>query len=136
MNKLLLTPVLLLVLLTLSISSGLAQDVEFERSFLMFNQNQCDDMAGVMDLVRTTTGPVLNELRDEGLIDRWGVLTHAWGDEWNFNWYIGTENHASFVVAWSELVSRLNARDPEWFEKFDPMCREHKDNFYTLRTSQ
>ena len=136
MNKLFLTPVMLLVLLTLSVSSGIAQDVEFERSFVMLNQNQCDDMAGVLDIVRTTTGPVLDELKEEGLIDNWGLLTHAWGDEWNFNWFMVTENHAGFLTAWSELISRVNERDPDWFEKFDPMCREHKDNLYTLRTSQ
>ena len=136
MKKLLLTPAMLAVLLTFSISSGVAQDVEFDRGFLMFNQNQCDDMAGVMDMMRTTMGPILNELEDEELIANWGVLTHSWGDEWNFNWWVSTGDHAGFVVAWGELVSRLNERDPDWFEEFGPMCQKHKDNLYTVHTSQ
>lgn len=136
MKKLALTPAMLAALLTFSISSGVAQDVEFNRSFVMMNQHQCDDMAGVMDMMSTTIGPVLDELDEEEIIFTWGVMTHAWGDEWNFNWYMITENHAGFVTAWSEFVSRVTERDPDWFEKFDPMCREHKDNLYTLHTSQ
>ncbi len=126
----------LLLFLTLSVSTSIAQDVEFENSFLMFNQNKCNDMTGVMGMVRTTIGPVLNELEEEEVITGWGVLTHSWGDEWNFNWWVATSNHAGFVTAWSELVNRMNERHPDWFERFGPMCQEHKDNLYTMHTPQ
>lgn len=113
-----------------------AQDGEFETSFMMFNQHQCSDLGGAMEIADDLQRPILNELRAEGMIQDWGVLTHAWGDEWNFNFYIVADDHASWLSAWQELVRRMNERDSDWFERFGSMCHSHKDNLYTLRTTE
>ena len=52
---------------------------------------------------------------DEGTINAWGIVTHNWGDEWNWNWYMFTKDHATFVSAWNEFVSRILAADSTVF---------------------
>lgn len=100
--------------------------------FMMVNQHICDDMAGAMEMSETLFAPALAEMEADGVIHDWGFLTHAWGDEWNFNWYMVTDDHASFLEAWADMFERVSARDADWFARFDPMCQEHKDNLYSL----
>ena len=102
---------------------------------MMLNQQQCpeNNMGAIMDIVESVLAPSLSELEEEGSIDDWGVLTHAWGDEYNFNFYMVTQNERAFLDAWDSLITKSNEADPEWYDKLTPLCVAHKDNMYTLR---
>ncbi len=49
------------------------------------------------------------------------------------NWYMGTRDHASFVTAWGEFVSRLGKQHPGAFAAFSQYIQAHKDNLYFIR---
>lgn len=114
--------------------TALAQGVEIDSRFMMLNQHVCppENMGAVMDFVESTMAPALAATEEAGEIDDWGVLTHNWGDEWNFNFYIVAEDHRAFLDAWEALVGRLNEARPGWYDEFAPLCTMHKDNLYTL----
>ena len=116
-------------------SIGFAQDAEDIPRFLMFNQSivHGNDMATVNQLTDSLSRPILDAMVDEGLIYNWGILTHNWGDEWNWNWYMFTRDHASFVAAWDEFVRRLGEAHPGAFQEFAKYSRAHKDNTYIVR---
>lgn len=63
---------------------------ESETSSSMMNQHACpgEGFEGMMEVTEARFGPTLSELRDEGMIQDRGVLTHAWGDGYNFNFCI------------------------------------------------
>lgn len=109
-----------------------AQDDDLETRFMMLNQHMCppQNMAAVMELTREALAPALAAGEEAGEIDDWGVLTHSWGDEWNFNFYIVTEDHRAFLDAWSSFVGRMNETRPGWFDELAPLCTMHKDNLY------
>jgi hypothetical protein len=75
---------------------------------------------------------VANELVEEGMLFDYGILTHAWGDEWNVVDYFVTESQPAFQEAWGELLRRLAPLDPdgEGVARFTEICRRHKDNIY------
>jgi len=103
--------------------------------FLMFNQNMVpgSDLAALNESVDSTMKPILDAMADEGLIYNWGILTHSWGDEWNWNWYMFTKDHASFVSAWSTFVERALAADSVAFATTFGYLKAHKDNTYAVR---
>ena len=74
--------------------------------------------------------PALDELVREGRLMGWGVLTHAWGDEWNYIIYYTAANTAAFLSAWDELIRRVRQRRPNFMADFAPLCTEHKDSIY------
>lgn len=90
-------------------------------------------MEAIMDITKNLLAPSLSALEEEGSVHDWGVLTHAWGDEYNYNFYVVTESHRAFLDAWSSLFKKMNEADPEWYDKFAPLCVTHKDNMYTLQ---
>lgn len=77
---------------------------------------------------------IAGELVDEGRLLDYGILTHAWGDEWNLLDYYVAEDIQSFHAAFGELVARLQERDREGelFERFAALCPRHKDNIYSV----
>ena len=79
--------------------------------------------------------PILDELVKEGKLIGWGQLTHAWGDEWDNNFYFVTESHRAFLDFWEEYVSRLTKRFPGSFTALSATIEGHKDNLYTIRKS-
>lgn len=112
-----------------------AQDAEMRTRFMMLNQHQCSEanMDDVMEIVDNVLAPSLSALEEEGSIDDWGILRHAWGDEYNFNFFMVTEDHRAFLDAWSSLLEMSSDADPEWYDRFTPLCVAHKDNMYLLR---
>jgi hypothetical protein len=98
----------------------------------VFSQNKChfNNLLDLQELTINSTGPILNELVKEGLLIDWGILSHDWGDEWNFNNYYIAEDKAKFNKAWQEYVKRLNKKDSTLWKKFGEYCTEHKDNIY------
>jgi hypothetical protein len=102
---------------------------------LMFSQHKCPlgNVAQIGILADSLFGPVLDELVKEGKLTGWGVLEHAWGDEWNWNvWYSAT-THRAFLDGWDEYIARLNRRHPGWYQRFAPLCSDHKDAMYAVR---
>lgn len=77
--------------------------------------------------------PALDELVNERRLLGWGVLGHAWGDEWNYVIYYTAENVAAFHSAFNEAVRRVAQRRPDVWDMFGSLCTEHKDNIYSVR---
>jgi hypothetical protein len=102
---------------------------------VVFSQNKCanSNMPALNAATDSVFGPILDELVSEGMLINWGVLTHAWGDDWNWNVYYGAESHRAFLDFWSEYTSRLNERHPGWWQQVWEFCTDHKDNIYTHR---
>ena len=121
----------LLIVVLLLPGLATAQEADDQR-FFMLNQHQC--YGQYMDEVKAhfddEAAPALDALAEEGLILDWGVLEHAWGDEWNWNFYIVTESHSSFLEAFREFAQRTG--DPFENSDFGEWCFAHKDNLYTL----
>ena len=117
---------------------AVAQDTQKspKPGFFLFNQNKVanENVAKLNALQDSLFAPILNELVKEGKLLGWGQLMHAWGDEWNYNFYFITENHRGFLDFWSEYVNRLNKRFPGWFDKLAPLFTDHKDNMYSIRS--
>ena len=103
-----------------------------QNNVVVFSQNKCyfqhqDEM---QEEFKAKSAPILNALVKEGKLVNWGVLTHAWGDEWNWNVYYVAEDFSKFHEAFGEYFSKLQ-EDPDLQEKFGKWCFEHKDSMYT-----
>lgn len=77
-------------------------------------------------------GPILDELVREGKLMGWGVLNHAWGDEYNWVIYYSAKDQATFATAFGEAVRRTNQRHPGAFDAILPLCSQHRDNIYSV----
>ena len=111
-----------------------ADGAEPQTRFMMLNQNVCPG-AGEERMIEITGrafAPVLNQMEAEGLISDWGVLGHAWGDEYNFNWFMVAESLSAWRNAWNTMVQRVSAEHPEVWDEITSTCTLHKDNLYTL----
>ncbi len=132
----------LFLLSALVFASPLAAQEEEETpqpGTVVFSQNKCpyENFPELNAVTDTVFAPVLDELVAEGKLLGWGVLTHAWGDEWNWNVYYSVESHRAFLDFWSEYSGRLNERHPGWWQRVWDLCTEHKDNIYSVsRASQ
>ena len=132
---------LFVVLALVSITySAVAQETQKppKTGFFLFNQNKVaqENVAKVNAIWDSTFTPILNELMKEGKLLGWGLLMHAWGDEWNYNFYFVTENHRAFLDFWSEFFARVSKRFPGLMGKITPMIIEHKDNMYSIHAMQ
>jgi hypothetical protein len=70
-------------------------------------------------------------LVEQGKLINWGVLTHAWGDEYNWNTFYVAESHSKFLEAWDEFIKKVIENDPDAMDIIDDWCWEHKDSIYT-----
>lgn len=85
----------------------------------------------------TYTQPVEKELIDEGMLVNSGLFFHAWGDEWNLQYFrIAPTMDGLFEVV-EEVTSRVNERHPELADEAGPfsVCTAHKDNIYWMPTT-
>ncbi|UCC71936.1 MAG: hypothetical protein JSV86_16425 [Gemmatimonadota bacterium] len=105
---------------------------------IVFSQNKCpyENLPTLNTVLDSIATPVLDELLAEGQLLGWGVLTHSWGDEWNWNIYYVVESHRAFLDFWSEYIRRLNESYPGWYQQFVGLCTDHKDNIYSVRVSR
>ena len=101
---------------------------------VMVSSNKCalDAPPKLDSLAAIAFYPILDELVKENRLTGWGVLTHAWGDEWNYIIYYNATSTAAFYTAWDELVRRLRQRRPGFVSDLAPYCTEHKDNMYGI----
>jgi hypothetical protein len=128
------------VALALGFSTPLAaQEAEEgpEPGTVVFSQWICPPQnVGTMNAAADTIfGPILDELQSEGKLMGWGVLTHSWGDEWNWNVYYVVESHAAFLEFWSDYISRVVERHPGALQQITPLCTEHRDNIYSVHVA-
>ncbi|MCB2205834.1 hypothetical protein KQI65_13905 [bacterium] len=130
---------LLYTLLGLLLTTAIyAQEADSpEPVFLVVNQNQVDmkDMAALRTMWFERAVPILEEMKKEGLVLNYGLFTHAWGDEWNFNFFFVTKTHEDFLKAWDEYIDRLQAAHPDTFMEWVSKIKSHKDNMYTMYSS-
>ena len=105
-----------------------AQDVT-----VVFSQNKCkmNKLSDLQKMMEENGAVILNDLVEQEKLIDWGVLTHAWGDEYNWNVYYVAESHAKFLEAWDEFIKRVGENDPEFGDKLWEICWEHKDSIYT-----
>ncbi|UCC84569.1 MAG: hypothetical protein JSW46_06480 [Gemmatimonadota bacterium] len=127
------------LLLGLVTASPLAAQEEEEEApqpgTLVFSQNKCpyENFPEINAATDSVFAPVLDELLAEGKLLGWGILTHSWGDEWNWNIWYSVESHRAFLDFWSEYIQRLNESYPGWYQQFVGLCTDHKDNIYSVR---
>lgn len=79
---------------------------------------------------RATAAPILDDLVRQGRLVGWGVLAHAWGDEWNSVTYYTTRDLNTFNAAFGEFIRVAMQRDPTMMQRISSWCSEHKDNVY------
>ena len=100
---------------------------------VVLSQNKCksNKISELKKMMEENGAPILNDLVDQGKLLNWGVLTHAWGDEHNWNVFYVAESHSKFLEAWDEFIRRVMENDPDANEKIGEICWEHKDSIYT-----
>ena len=100
---------------------------------VVLSQNKCksNKISELRKMMEENGAPVLNDLVEQGKLINWGVLTHAWGDEHNWNVFYVAESHSKFLEAWDEFITRVMENDPDANEKIGDICWEHKDSIYT-----
>lgn len=120
-----LIPTLLFMIFGLSM---MAQNVT-----VVFSQNKCkmSKLSELQKMMEENGAAILNDLVEQEKLIDWGVLTHAWGDEYNWNVYYVAETHGQFLEAWDEFITKVRENDPEFADKLWEICWEHKDSIYT-----
>jgi len=126
----------IVMVLVLSTTLMFAQESD-KPSVLVFSQNmvKMSDMGKVDKLVDSVFAPILNGLVDEGKLSGWGQLNHAWGDEWNLNFWYSAKDMTAFNSFWGEYVKRVSEKHPAAFGEATQHFQAHKDNIYTIRRS-
>lgn len=104
----------------------------FESVTIHFNQNKCDGskINKLINLHTEKIAPILNQSIKDGKLINWGILTHSFGDEWNFNTFLVTENNITFLEFWGHFWNQLEKNWPTYKEDVSKICTEHKDNIY------
>jgi hypothetical protein len=103
---------------------------------LHLNKVANENIEKANNILDSVSVPILKELVLEGKLLSWGQLDHAWGDEWNYNFYFITETQRTFFEFWDEYVSRINKRFPGWWKSVAQLFSAHKDNMYSIRQMQ
>lgn len=88
-----------------------------------------------LNRIEALAAPVLNELRQDGMIRDWYSVRHAWGDEWNFGWITIAANHRAWLDFWDEFLRRFTERNPGEIDRLGSLFSLHKDNMYSVRDS-
>lgn len=96
-----------------------------------------DALQDIAEDYETYTQPVEKELIDEGMLLNSGLFFHAWGDEWNLNYYRIAPTMDGLFEAVAEVGNRVDERHPELADQAGPfaVCSAHKDNIYWMPTS-
>ena len=98
----------------------------------VFSQNKChfDKLSVILKMWKEELAPLLNAQVDAGKLSGWGILTHRWGDEWNFNVYYNAKNISEFESAFNEVIKKWEEKFPEGMKRVSEACFEHKDSYY------
>lgn len=91
-----------------------------------------DKLPEVNQYWKQTAGPILDEQVRQGKLMGWGVLEHAWGDEWNNVIYYTARDLNTFHSAFGEVFAQLMKKEPNLMQRFSTWCTAHKDNIYSI----
>ena len=108
-----------------------AQDARPEPQFMVVNQNQVA-MKDFGDMMKMWFETAVPELKGKGMLKDYGLMQHAWGDEWNYNFYFVTDSHESFLEFWDAYMKGVTEKDPELAQNYLSKIKAHRDNMYTL----
>lgn len=124
-----------LIIVSTSLVFGQESKDNQQPGTLVLSQNMVPmgDVFKVNKIVDSVFAPILNGLADEGKIIGWGQLNHAWGDEWNINFYYIAKDMDSFHKFWSEYVKKVEEKHPGVFGSTVKYFQAHKDNIYSIR---
>ena len=105
---------------------------------VMLNQNRVNfsDQGEWVSIFREFGFPILKELVDEGKLNRFGLLLHEWGDDWNVNYYFHNDDQDQFNQTWSEYFSIMSEKHPEQLNRLIELTVDHKDNLFFERVPQ
>ncbi|MCZ7557027.1 MAG: hypothetical protein M5R41_11570 [Bacteroidia bacterium] len=97
-----------------------------------FNKVKMTDMSALQKIWFEQAVPILNDLVREGKLVSYGLMEHAWGDEWNFNFFFVTKDHKAHLDFFDMYIERLRKKYPDTMGEYLSKIIEHKDNMYTL----
>lgn len=97
-----------------------------------FNKVKMTEMSALRKMWFEQAVPILKELKGEGKLLDYGLMQHAWGDEWNYNFYFVTQSHESYLGFFDEYIGRMQERHPASMGEYLSKILEHKDNMYSL----
>lgn len=105
---------------------------------VMLNQNRVNfsDQSEWVSIFREYAFPILKNFVDQGKLNRFGLLLHEWGDDWNVNYYFHTDDQAQFNATWAEYIAELRQKHPEQLTRLIELTQDHKDNLYFERIPQ
>lgn len=134
MKHLLYLRIVLVIVLAATITIAQEKEKPAKPGTLVFSQNICpiENMPKLEAALDSIFAPILDKFIDEGKLFGWGVLTHAWGDEWNWNYYYIVENHRAFLDFFDEYVKRVQEQHPGLMNEIRPLITRHKDNIYSI----
>lgn len=92
---------------------------------------QVEDLGAWEELFRRRTEPVLEELREQGLLLGWVVHTHGHGGPHNWQILYFFEEWDSMDDFFQGLFARLGERDPEGPARAGELIRSHHDNIWS-----
>jgi hypothetical protein len=97
---------------------------------------ECTGAAADVDqLIESTWQPVMTEQTSQGKLLNWGVLRHAWADEWNLVLYRTVADLTALQASQETLTASLLARNAQWQTSMARLCPRHKDNIYWATAS-
>lgn len=129
-------PILLTLCLTLFLSFSYAQDEMPESITVVFSQNKVEtgSIGKLYDMIESMGGPAMDEVVKAGHWRSWGILSHDWGDEWNFNIYYSADTKEDFFEGWRMYVKIMMEKYPDSWDEWNKHVLEHKDNIYHQET--
>lgn len=129
---------LFLVVLLLTPFFGFAQDSDDSKKehkpTVVISQNivPLSQVGRYVEITKEYWAPAFDKLVDEGKLFSWGLITHAWGDEWNVVVHYVAKDFAAFESAWNEGVNAFFESAPEEVnDEMINMIKAHKDGIYT-----
>lgn len=126
-----------------AVASPAAGQEDADRQFVVARSFQCSPQGGGIAWLQAWR-PIVQEMIAEGSFVDYGIMAHAWGDEWNVVDFFVVEDLSAFHTDFAELVRRAVERDipaptyenseGETVERapFGQICTRHKDNIYAL----
>lgn len=130
--------ILLMLILLATFSTVIGQEEKKKDDgpkWLVFSQNMVPmkHVSHVNKMSDSIFVPILEELVNEGMLFGFGQLNHAWGDEWNVNYYYIAQDQDSFNKFWKEYVNRVRDKHPGSFGEAIKYYTAHKDNMYSIQ---
>jgi len=90
------------------------------------------DIPAFAALYRGAAVPVMANLVEDGMITGYGVWMHNMGGKYNLRWHLAGMEGTNFEQAWTEVITGIDAVDPEGLEAFNRSVLAHKDEVWNL----